>query len=96
MLFLEILSFVLMLAALYQAARYTLRWKRELLLVTLIYVTVAAMLGFAAFGGDSGLITDWQTMLTRALGGAAIAAVVGGYFWLLRRARRQAADKAPE
>lgn len=93
MLFLEILALLLMLACLGQVARYAWRWEKQLVLPIGLYLTVATMLGFAAFGGDSGLVSDWQTMLTRGLGLLALLGVVGGYALLVARARAQAAKR---
>ncbi|MEL6196776.1 MAG: hypothetical protein AAFT19_02910 [Pseudomonadota bacterium] len=93
MLFLEIVALLLMLACLGQAGRYAWRRERQLVLPILLYLTVAAMLFFAAFGGDSQLVTDTETMVTRAVGLAALGAVVGGYAFLVRKARARAAER---
>ncbi|MEL6267097.1 MAG: hypothetical protein AAFR52_15870 [Pseudomonadota bacterium] len=91
MIVIEIVAFMLMLACLVQAGRYAARRSRELLLPILIYLTVATLLGFAALGGESQLIADPATSAARAALIVAIAAVVGGYFWLVRKARARAA-----
>lgn len=93
MLFLEIVAFLLMLACAAQIARYAWRWERQLVLPILLYLTVGAMLFFAAFGGESQLVTDTETMVTRAIGLAVIAALVAGYVVVIRKARARAAGK---
>jgi 4-hydroxybenzoate polyprenyltransferase len=90
MLFIEIVAFALMVACLVRAAGYARRRDPSLALPIGLYLTVAALMGFAALGGDSRLITDWETMLTRGVGAAAILALAGGYWTLVRKARRRA------
>jgi 4-hydroxybenzoate polyprenyltransferase len=90
MLFIEIVAFALMLACLWRAIGYARRRDPALVLPIGLYLTVAALMGFAAFGGDSRLITDWRTMLTRAVGAGVILAVVGAYWTLVRKARERA------
>ncbi|MEM9783580.1 MAG: hypothetical protein AAF899_14030 [Pseudomonadota bacterium] len=92
MVVLEVLALALMIFTLSRAVRYAAKARREMILPVLLYLTVSAMLFFAAFGGDSNLITDWQTMLTRGIGAAALVAVVAGYFALVKRARQRARD----
>lgn len=90
MLFIEIVAFGLMLGCLWRAGTYAWRYEPTLGLPIALYLTVGLMMGFAAFGGDSRLITDWETMLTRAVGTLAIGAIVGAYWWLVRRAKARA------
>ncbi|MEO1776680.1 MAG: hypothetical protein AAFS07_17205 [Pseudomonadota bacterium] len=93
MIFLELVALVLMIACLGQVAVFAWRWEKQLILPSLLYLTVSAMLFFAAFGGDSHLVTDVETMVTRGLGIAVIAGLVAGYFYLIRKARARAADR---
>ncbi|MGF1553802.1 MAG: hypothetical protein ACFBWO_15090 [Paracoccaceae bacterium] len=90
MLFIEAVALALMLFCLWRALGYARRYEPRLRLPIALWLTVATMMGFAAFGGDSQLITDWQTMLTRAVGVAAIGAIVAAYAALVRRARQRA------
>lgn len=92
MLFIEIVAALGMLACLGQASRYAWRRERQLVLPIGLYLTVAVMLGFAAFGGESALVTDWETMLVRALGAAVLLGLAAGYFALVRKARVAAKD----
>ncbi|MEO1273877.1 MAG: hypothetical protein AAFV96_00360 [Pseudomonadota bacterium] len=94
MLLIEIVAAFGMLACLGQAARYAWRWERQLILPIGLYLTVGTMLGFAAFGGDSGLITDWETMAVRALGAAVLIALGAGYWMLVGKARAAARRSA--
>ena len=93
MIVLEILATVLMLACLARAAGYARRRDRELFLPIGIYLTVAVMLGFAAFGGESTLLEDPARTLEVTAWLAGIAGVVGGYALILRTARKRAAER---
>jgi hypothetical protein len=55
-----------------------------------LHVTVAVMLGFAAFGGESGILADPWTSLMVVLGLGVATGVVRVYRQVLRRARAEA------
>ncbi|MEO0958902.1 MAG: hypothetical protein AAFY66_10645 [Pseudomonadota bacterium] len=93
MLLIEILAALGLVACLARVVQYAWQWERQLILPIGIYLTVATMLGFAAFGGESGLVTDWETMLMRALGAGALGAIGFGYWRLVAKARARAAEK---
>ncbi|MEM6945979.1 MAG: hypothetical protein AAF416_04140 [Pseudomonadota bacterium] len=93
MIVIEIFAALLMLACIGQAGRYAWRRERQLILPIGLYLTVALMLGFAAFGGESHLITDTETMIARGLAAVVLLGLAGGYFLLIRKARAKAAQR---
>ncbi|MEO0821487.1 MAG: hypothetical protein AAF074_13795 [Pseudomonadota bacterium] len=90
MIFIEIAALGGMLWLLWRAVGLARRYTGELLLPILLHLCTAAMLGFAAFGGESGLITDWRTMLERAAIAAVLGGLLAGYWVLIRRAKAKA------
>ncbi|MEL6765710.1 MAG: hypothetical protein AAFP17_00900 [Pseudomonadota bacterium] len=96
MILIEIVAAFGMIACLGQAARYAWRWERQLILPIGLYLTVGTMLGFAAFGGESGLVTDWETMALRALGAAVLIAIGAAYWMLVGKARAAAKRQAED
>lgn len=98
MIVIEIVAVVVMLWMLWRALglwRRVMRGERldVLGLPIGLHLAVAVLLGFAAFAGDSVLLTDPATTLEALAWLAGIGAVVGGYAWFLRTARRKAADR---
>ncbi|MEM6971692.1 MAG: hypothetical protein AAF577_02715 [Pseudomonadota bacterium] len=92
MIFIEIVALAMMLFTLSRVVRYALAFRREMILPVFLYLTVSVMLFFAAFGGDSGLVTDPETMITRIVGALVLVALVAGYFMLVKKARDRARD----